>query len=126
MSKLEIREHDDVWAQVPATVVRRDPKVSRHFITIEFQEDWTGLNAEYRKGDKVSMPWENCRGWERFVVLRGIEEGNVFWSTMGPRETEEEVKYLADGSLAYEVLLVSESEESARRCWAERALYRLK
>lgn len=55
---------------------------------------------------------------ERFIVLRGIEVGNVFWSTMRPGETEEQARYLNDGTLAYDVLLVTENEMEARQCWA--------
>lgn len=47
---------------------------------------------------------------KRFVVLRGREECNVFWSTMRPGDTEESVRYLNDGTLAYDVLLVTEDE----------------
>jgi hypothetical protein len=56
---------------------------------------------------------------ERFIVLRGIEEGNVFWSTMRSGETEEQARYLNDGTLAYDVLLVTEDEQEARKRWAQ-------
>lgn len=55
---------------------------------------------------------------KRFVVLRGIAEGNVFWSTMGPEETEDSVRRLNDGSLAYDVILITESEKEAQATWA--------
>jgi hypothetical protein len=57
----------------------------------------------------------------RYVVLRGIEQGNVFWSTMGAEETEETVRYLNDGTLAYDVILITESEAEAQSAWANHA-----
>lgn len=47
---------------------------------------------------------------QRFVVLQGREESNIFWSIMRPEDTEESVRYLNDGTLAYNVLLITEDE----------------
>lgn len=57
-----------------------------------------------------------------FVVLRDrriASPNNVFWSSLRDGETAEEARYLADGTLAYDVLLVTLDEAEARSCWAK-------
>lgn len=55
----------------------------------------------------------------RFVVLRGLKEGNVFWSGMNEDDTEETVRYLNDGTLAYEVIGIFDNADDAQQEWAK-------
>jgi hypothetical protein len=50
----------------------------------------------------------------KYVLLKGIKEGNVFWSTNSDPAT---VTQLADGTVVYEVLKFSDSQEEIVDAW---------
>lgn len=50
----------------------------------------------------------------KFVVLMGLEQGNVFWST---NTKGDDVTKLADGTLVYKVIKYTDSEEEAKEVW---------
>ena len=52
---------------------------------------------------------------DKFVVLRSIETGDVFWSTAGDRNPER----MADGRIAYEVIAYTDDDAEAQRIWAK-------
>ena len=52
------------------------------------------------------------KSMKRYVVLKGIKNGNTFWTTNTENNT-----HLYDGTLAYEELLFTDShEEAIKRC----------
>lgn len=55
---------------------------------------------------------------KKFVVLRGLEHGNVFWSSNKP---DNDPRFLANGEEAYEVLLFTNDEEEAKSKWKEKS-----
>lgn len=54
---------------------------------------------------------------KKYVCLRGIKEGNVFW-TESSGDVEED-KRLIDGSIAYEIIKYSDSEDEIKQSWKE-------
>ena len=51
-----------------------------------------------------------------FVVLRGLEYGNVFWTMT---RQGEDVTKTADGTVAYEVVKYCDTAPEAVACWKE-------
>ena len=52
----------------------------------------------------------------KFAIFRGIEHGNVFWSTNNPSADQTK---LTDGRVAYEVLDYADTQEEAITKWKE-------
>ena len=51
-----------------------------------------------------------------FVVLRGLERDNVFWSTYDP---DQDMTKLSDGTVAYEIVGICETEAEAMCIWTQ-------
>jgi hypothetical protein len=49
-----------------------------------------------------------------YVVLRGIEHGNVFWTTT---IKDDDPTLLADGTVAYEVIKYCDTDKEAMAIW---------
>lgn len=50
----------------------------------------------------------------KYALLKGIKEGNVFWTT---NRTPETLTQLGDGTVGYEVLKLSDSREEIINAW---------
>jgi hypothetical protein len=56
-----------------------------------------------------------------YIVYRGLEQGNKFFSTNNPNEPESEKVKLDDGTVAYEILGYAETPDEARAIiWPKR------
>lgn len=55
----------------------------------------------------------------KYIILKGIEQGNVFWSTNTPNESEKDRTKLADGTIAYEILGYADTEQEAIAAWKD-------
>jgi len=51
----------------------------------------------------------------QYVVYRGLEQGNKFFSTNNPNEPESEKVKLLDGTVAYEILGYADTGDEARQ-----------
>ena len=52
-----------------------------------------------------------------FLVLRGRQLGNVFWTTHDKNETLDNARYLSNGALAYDILAACDTEDEAKKAY---------
>lgn len=52
----------------------------------------------------------------KFVVLRGLNQNNIFWTTNRPGH---DARFTNDGQISYEIIAYTMTEEEAQTIWRE-------